>query len=194
MDSLPYIDQIHEDYEHYAASLIEEEMEKLDPAKSALKVNPLPPMKFRSAILQNEYKYVAETGETPSDRPTYHSDLQPPSDDSLASWEDAVKRAKIALEKERIRGTMLELEKEGVTAGQWKSFNEMLHNVGIEKVLKLQQQRVDKINIDRQEYQEHVGNDLYRLTSQYHQLVDKVYQLKSAVATMEDSVAALKSE
>mmetsp|Transcript_22136 Transcript_22136/g.28639 ORF Transcript_22136/g.28639 Transcript_22136/m.28639 type:complete len:193 (-) Transcript_22136:220-798(-) len=192
MDSLPYIDEIHEDYEQYAASLIEEEMQNMDPGESTRKVSPMAPLRFRSPLLEQEYQRVASTGELPDDRPNFKVKLEAPVENSLEAWEEAVKKAKIALEKERIRGIMLELEKEGVTAEQWKSYNSMLSRSGLEPSLQAQRQRVEVINMNRQEYQEKAGKEIHVLTSQYHQLIDKTYHLKCAVAQMEQEIGTLK--
>uniref|UniRef100_A0A7S2YEL2 Uncharacterized protein n=1 Tax=Entomoneis paludosa TaxID=265537 RepID=A0A7S2YEL2_9STRA len=189
MDSLPYIDSIHEGYEQYAASLIESEMENSD-FNVASVLPPLAPLNFRTPLLDREYQRVSGV-EAPEKRSIFgNTKIDPPSENSVAAWEDAIKRVKVELEKERIRGLMLELEKEGVTADQWKKFNAMLSKAQLEPVHQIHRENIDRINMKRQEFQEDkIGKDVHVLYSQYHQLVDKVYQLKRAVAALHHEIA-----
>ena len=204
VDSLPYIDDYDENYDQYAASLIEEEMKTMKP-RSNPKFQSSFQLRFPTPLLKHEYQQVARrrssdgiTEGKPEKRPKYSLKLVPPlssssSDggDDVEAWEQAVRRARIELEKERIRGMMLEIEKEGITADQWKDYNDVLEQslqYGIEPVLEKQRQQVDNVNLNRQEHQDKVGNQLEVLGSQYQQLVEKVYQLKRAVATLEAEI------
>ncbi|KAL7577594.1 hypothetical protein ACA910_015117 [Epithemia clementina (nom. ined.)] len=191
LDSLPYIDETYDDYDQYAASLIEEEMKTMKPPAMQRQERAL---RHPTPLLQQEYQKLIE--QNYDEKPNFNVKLKPPqkSTGTVEEWEEAVQKAKIELEKERIRGMMLEIEKEGVTAEQWKVFNKVLEDAlqqGIEPLLQAQRQQVDQINLKRQEHQEGVGNRLYVLGSQYQQLVEKVYQLKRAVATMQDEIDSI---
>jgi hypothetical protein len=182
-DSLPYVDKSHQGYEEYAATLVEQEMKRLAPRT----VEPLPPMRFRSRMMQGEVERLAADRASPTiSSDTNASELTPPDQDTVSAWEDAVRRAKIAYEKERLRKTLLKLSKDGAVAEQWKQMNALLDKLKSDLEQELQQQkgRVDAVNLQRQEEQQKMGHELHVLSTQYEQLVQKTKQLKEAIAEM----------
>ena len=188
LDSLPYIDDTYEEYDQYAASLIEEEMKSSKPPAVAFKKSPF---KYATPLLEHEYEKVSNESQN-TGKPSYNVKLEAPSSTaSVEELEEAVRTAKIEYEKERIRGLMLEIEKEGVTAEQWKKYNGVLDDAlqnGIDPLLQTQREQVDQVNLKRQEHQERVGNRLSVLGSQYQQLVEKVYLLKRAIAAIQGEI------
>ena len=192
-DALAYIDATQEDYDEYAAHLIEEEMKRLPPP---LRQEQPPQVRFRSPLMQGEMKRVAamnrEAGNTQTpinikkDPP-----LQAPTEDSIQAWQDAVRQAKISYEKERIRHMMLDISKDGSTAAeQWKQMNAHLESVKADLELSWQQQKsaVDTINLQRQKDQQQKGQELHVLSTHYANLIEKTRQLKQAVAQLKEEL------
>lgn len=128
LDALPYIDQVHEEYEQYATSLIEQEMKKASSSSSSSssskrKLPTLAPIHFRTPFMKDQYERLEKKGQqgllsSLSAATTFAEastiDLSPPLEEensSVQAWQDAVKRVKIGYERERIRAVLLELEK-----------------------------------------------------------------------------------
>jgi hypothetical protein len=197
LDALPYIDPVHEEYEQYALALIEEEM-KAHPATTSVKS--VPPVNFRSELMKQEYQELSASA-TDADgqerrpeqrqRAAVVEPVSPPGQDPEA-WKQAVQTARIAYEAERIRSDLLELEKDGLgsSSQMWKVYNELLsQSQGVlQQALSTQRQSVEDINLSRQQDQQQSGRQLEVLTTQYHELVHKLFQLKQAVSEMEQDV------
>jgi pre-mRNA-splicing factor SPF27 len=207
-DALPYIDPVNEDYEQYALALIEEEM-KAHPATTSVKK--APPVHFRTELMKQEYQELYSSasasgdnadnadGQGPKRRPEPRqraavvAPVSPPAaGQDPEAWKQAVQTARIAYEAERIRSDLLELEKDGLgsSAQMWKVYNELLsQSQGVlQQALSTQRQSVEDINLSRQQDQQQSGRKLEVLTTQYHELVHKLFQLKQAVAEMEQDV------
>jgi hypothetical protein len=194
LDALPYIDPVHEEYEQYALALIEEEM-KAHPA-TAMKA--IPPVNFRTELMKQEYQEQQQSasGDGQGRRPRAAIEpvsVSPPAaEQDPEAWKQAVQRARIAHEAERIRSDLLELEKDGLgsSAQMWKVYNELLsQSQGVlQQALSTQSQSVEDINHSRQQDQQQSGRQLEILTTQYHDLLQKLFQLKQAVAEMEQNV------
>jgi pre-mRNA-splicing factor SPF27 len=207
-DALPYIDPVNEDYEQYALALIEEEM-KAHPATTSVKK--APPVHFRTELMKQEYQELyssaSASGDTgdgadgqgpkrrpePRQRAAVVAPVSPPAaGQDPEAWKQAVQTARIAYEAERIRSDLLELEKDGLgsSAQMWKVYNELLsQSQGVlQQALSTQRQSVEDINLSRQQDQQQSGRKLEVLTTQYHELVHKLFQLKQAVAEMEQDV------
>lgn len=142
LDSLPYIDNLHPDYEAYALTLIEEEMQKMQDQND--NDSPLPSDEDRLRHLSNplglngnadttpefkssrlngnsinivEYESLVERqGQPRTDMIDYSTIIQStkPSDDNnnLKDWKDAIQKAKAELEYERLRMVNIELQSE----------------------------------------------------------------------------------
>ena len=185
-DSLPYIDVTHEYYEEYAAHLVEEEMKRLPPRK----VEALPTVRFeRSALMKGEFERLqADRAATPLIK---NLPLSAPTENTVEAWEEAVRRAKIDYEKERIRRMLLKISKDGSTAAeQWKGMNAHLDVIksDLEKSLQEQKASVDAINLQRQSEQEQMGKELHVLSTQYSNLIEKTRQLKQAVVELKEEL------
>lgn len=185
-DSLPYIDETHEDYEEYALHLVEEEMKRLAPRKAEA----LAEVRFRSPFMEEEYKRVAAKEPAPElENDSFPKELS--DNDSMEAWEEVVKQAKVAYEKERLRAVLLDISKEGLTAAeQWKQMNAYLENTKaqLEKSVQEQKARVEAINFQRQSAQQKTGQELYVLTTRYTELVEKTHQLKQAVSELQEEL------
>jgi hypothetical protein len=202
LDALPYVDPVHEDYEQYALALIEEEM-KAQPATTSVKA--VPAVNFRTELMKQEYQELSASvsgdngadgqGQRPErrQRAAVVEAVSPPAaGQDPEAWKQAVRTARIAYEAERIRSDLLELEKDGLgsSAQMWKVYNELLsQSQGVlQQALSTQRQSVEDINLSRQQDQQQSGRKLEVLTTQYHELVHKLFQLKQAVAEMEQDV------
>lgn len=202
-DALPYIDATHEDYDEYAVHLMEQEMKRMAPRQ----VEPLPPLNYnkRSTLLQQEVMRVTANRQqgtatnflrTGKDKGKEDEDAfspqAPPTQDTVEAWQAAVRQAKIAYEKERIRHVMLEISKEGSTAAQqWRQLNAHLEQckAAAQQAWQEQKATVDAINLQRQRHQQDVqGKELHVLTTHYANLVQKTHQLKQAVAQARQEV------
>jgi hypothetical protein len=155
LDSLPYIDQIHPDYEAYALTLIEEEMMQHPPPSSSSSPSSSTPHHLRIPdfqysqnnvkIMQEEYKQlVARNGQKKSEQDNhflslYHHDkLLPAATTTEASQDDnenhhdsclieSIRTAKIILQHEKIRQINLELYAECTSSSMmWKHHVNMM--------------------------------------------------------------------
>jgi hypothetical protein len=187
-DSLPYVDDPHEDYEDYAAQLLEEEMKRIVPRP----LDPLPAVRFRAPMMHAEFDRISENRDSPSITDPV---LKAPTEKTVEAWEEAVRQAKISYEKERIRKVVLKISKEGSTTDQWKQMNAMLDQMksDLERSLHEQKARVDAINLQRQNDQQKMGQELYVLSTQYTDLIDKRKQLLQAIAGLKGELVSATS-
>lgn len=191
LDALPYIDPVHEEYEQYALALIEEEM-KAHPATAVKKVKAV---NCRTEVMSKEYQEQSASGGS-LERPALHNNnssaVSAPQGAAAKdpdAWKQAVQEARIAYESERIRSVLLELEKGGVGSSlqNWKAYNELLAKSQelFQQALETQQRSVEDLNHGRQKNQQESGRQLEVLTRKYQELLHKLFQLKRAVAEME---------
>ena len=201
MDSLPYVETVHEDYEEYALALIEEEMKAI--VSRPMKKNI--PMNFRTPTMKTEYNTLvvmegnAEGGDAPAlvfrDRSKeqsqefQHAKIVKPT--TTEEWTktavdgggDALSQIKARFEAERIRSLVLEVEKEEGVAN-WKEYNARLDDLGVfwTKSLKQQMDAVEEINFRRQQAQtQQVGPEINRLNEEYEQALYRRNQLEYTI-------------
>jgi hypothetical protein len=180
LDSLPYIDPVQDDYEQYALALIEEEMSKTRPPAERKPKE----IHFRTSLLQAHY----EKRKTEGPLPTFTEEpvRTPPEGATAQDWNQAVRQARTAYEKERIRGILLQIDDVGK---QWKEHNDMLSKEFImqQQSVMRQRQAVEQINLRRQQTQQQQnGHQLQALETQYRELLTKQFQLKNAIAEMQE--------
>lgn len=205
LDSLPYIDHVHPDYEAYALDLIEEEMNHIEPNPHALRHlrNPLegedasktPLFQFSIGGLNvREYDdVVAREGQPRKDIIDYINSVQsqlPKDESSVQDWTNSMDKAKIELEYERIRLVNAELQAEFETS-IWKE-----HSVSLDIYTKVmndnltnQKLKVDQINANRKEIQETDGAPkLLVLDRRWIELIRKNSHLSQAIGYLEAEV------
>ena len=199
LDSLPYIDQIHPDYEAYALTLIEEEMQKLQPP-SQISYDANSTAAFKSskhAINKTEYESLVKrngksrdkTEETKFTKCTVPENLS----DKL-QWEKSIRQAKIELEYERLRQVNAELQSE-YSSSLWKYHaNEMESNSKfIKSCLEDQLMKVDTINARRKDMQEvQAAPKLVALNQRWAELIHKNRHLARGVGDAEDELVRLQ--
>jgi Breast carcinoma amplified sequence 2 (BCAS2) len=187
MDSLPYIDGTHEDYEEYAAALIEEEMKTFPPA-------PLPkqqhPIKFRTPLMEHEYhQRLIDDGQNHPPLTFWNGPAAPPSseDASEKAWQAAVQAAKVQYEGERARSMTLDVKKDSGAALLWKGFNGTmdLQLQAAQKALHQQRQLVEQINLQRSIDQQKAGKELQLLTARYQIALERRFRLEQATTALE---------
>jgi hypothetical protein len=200
MDSLPYAETVHEDYEEYALALIEEEMQAI-PERPMKKMAPL---NFRTPTMQTEYETVVVKGTTDEGAATSFVQSRPKEQfqvfqpakiskpSSLEEWndkdksnsgDDALSRIKARFEAERIRGLVLEVEKEEGVAF-WKDYNSKLDDLATfwTNLVKQEVEAVEEINFRRQQAQtQQVGPEIERLNQEYQQALYRRNQLEHAI-------------
>jgi hypothetical protein len=195
LDSLPYVEAVHEDYEEYALALIEEEMKAIEPRP----LKKVPPVKFRTFLMESEYGNVKISRDNDPD-PNNHNDnevatiervehvsFQPSKiarPTTIDEWKGhAIPEIKKRFEAERIRGMVLEAEKEdGVDS--WKSHNSALDDLKALWTRKLKERTdaVEEINFQRQRMQQdHFGPELDKLNLEYQEALYRRNQLEHAV-------------
>jgi hypothetical protein len=178
LDSLPYVDAVHEDYEEYALALIEEEMKQFEPRSLPRR---MPSLNFRSPLMQQEYETLVQGDEYVPREP--HFGLQPLKPADIKDYEMDLPQAKARLEAERIRSVIVEVEKEDAAAG-WKEHVQdltSLHNQW-SQLLQKQREQVEEINYQRQQaQQQQLGPQLQELEVQYQQALYKRNQLQHAI-------------
>eukprot|EP00536_Pseudo-nitzschia_multiseries_P011006 jgi/Psemu1/204748/e_gw1.355.58.1 len=181
MDSLPYVETVHEDYEEYALALIEEEMKAIAPRP----MKKIFPMNFRTPAMRSEYNTLVVMEENNNAQGDGSSTriVKPTTTEGWADAGDVLSRMKSRFEAERIRGMILEVEKEEGVAN-WKDFNAKLDEQGAfwTKMLKEQMDAVEEINFRRQQAQtQQVGPEIDRLTQEYEQALYRRNQLEYAI-------------
>lgn len=208
LDSLPYIDNVHPDYENYALTLIEEEMQQMQsenvlPASLSGKndgVNSTPES-FCSGTSDfglNKLEYescVARKGQPRSDTVDYVEKMRrssglPQDPSKEKEWKKSIDCAKIEFEYERLRLVNAELQTE-YESSLWK-----YHAVVMEKMSKSMEEElahqhliVDKINAKRKDMQEgHAAPKLTSLSSRWEELIRKNQLLVKAVKGIEANI------
>jgi len=213
-DSLPYTEKSHPDYEAYAITLIDQEMQK-SPANpglnkgSAMSASPLFGSRG-SCINKIEYLDLLQRGTSirpiPIDFSKTHTAMEPTiqspdskEEDSQAvlSWQKSLNTAKIALEYQRIRLLHLELQAE-LESDLWKYHNSIIdvhHYQPVLKALENQRRVVDNINAKRKHQQEsYMGPKLRVLETKWSELIGTNRQLVTAIKLLEDEVNSLRTE
>jgi hypothetical protein len=207
LDSLPYIESIHDDYEEYALGLIEEEMKRMNP-RTIMKE--LPPLRFRTSLLKHEYQALElvpeeSTGIDHHQQPQQPQQwvvrnsqrssqdnhqmyqpakiLPPPSTSGKeVEWESchALSQMKSRYESERLRGIVLDVqEQEDVL--NWKDYNNHLDQCKIywTRILQERNDAVEEINFQRQQKQtQQVKPELDLLVQEYQQILYQRNQLE----------------
>jgi hypothetical protein len=190
LDSLPYVDAVHEDYEEYALALIEEEMKQFQPRALS---TAMPSINFRTPLMQHEYHTLvkAETNEYTARNPqdlveslTFQLKDHLPPNTTEDEYRQAIRQARSQYEAERIRGTVLEVEKE-VSGKHWKDYNDgLLQGMQSNSQFLLQAQcaEVEEINYQRQQaQQQQLQPQLQELEQQYQTALYKRNQLEHAI-------------
>jgi len=186
LDSLPYVDVVHEDYEEYALSLIEEEMKTIAPRS----LKKIPPLNFRTPMMHKVYELLVdkennEKSTSVSYPKEQHLSFQPKKivkPTTIEEWNDssAIGQVKSQFEAERIRTLILESEKEEGVAN-WKDYTTGLDNLVAfwMKLLQKQSGVVEEINYQRQQAQERQnGPELDQLNQDYQQSLYRRNQLE----------------
>jgi hypothetical protein len=190
IDSLPYVDSVHEDYESYALALIEDEMQHLKPPK----IRKMSPVRCRSDLMRTEIETLA----TPQGRPKLdlESKIKAPSSEDVEEWRCAVAAARCEYEAQRQRSIILEIEKSDVSAQQWKRYTRVLDGIreNTENQLTIEKIKVDETNSERQKQQHQAGHTLSILTNQWHQLAHKKFSLEMAIRYLDTEVQGLRDQ
>lgn len=186
LDALPYVDPVNEDYEHYALALIEKEVEKTTPRS----LPAVPPVRFRSEMMENEYQTRVGGGHVGLMDLATSLDPPPDSETDTQVWRFAVDRVRAAYQAELIRSSILEVEKDE-SATAWKRFNESLsRNLALLRKAQAEgRQTVEEINLTRQQDQQQTAQQLQVLTAQYNDLLQRLFRLKQAVLSLKLELA-----
>lgn len=191
LDALPYVDDMPEEYEHYALALIEEEMTKSqsEPFMSlagVTRMKRLPPVSFRSSeLMQHQYNQCPEPDKHVQ-TPSIFSELPHIGETDLDKWGNRVSRARVEYELERMRSLILNTQKDEQST-LWKDWNTVRQLV-LERWLQTQQMEqleVEEINHGRRSEQLRHKEHLQVANAKYHELVHKVHRLRQVTAEME---------
>eukprot|EP00753_Platysulcus_tardus_P005554 PLAT13463.1.p1 GENE.PLAT13463.1~~PLAT13463.1.p1 ORF type:complete len:236 (+),score=100.23 PLAT13463.1:45-752(+) len=197
LDALPYLDTELSDpaMKRRVDALIAEEMrsmEDYDPLESGLPVGSERP----SAWLKAELERMGRGEELDAvDASRYDIEGLSLSEGDEAGWQDALRRAKVAVEVEASRLLNLELMgKYGESA--WR-----VHNVEIEQSQRRLagerrgvKRRIDEVNRARKKEQLAAAPRLQRGRARYSELVDKTAAVEGACAALEREVKRLRTE
>ncbi|KAG7347211.1 Pre-mRNA-splicing factor SPF27 [Nitzschia inconspicua] len=192
LDSLPYIESVHEDYEEYALSLIEEEMKSITPRP----LKKIPPLKFRTSVMKTEFDGLQMLEDESTGEVRIVNSLRSSQDShgfqplkivrptNLEEWTThALPQIKTRLEAERLRGLALEVEKEEAVQC-WKDYNASLDALKAYWTRSLQDRNeaVEEINFQRQQAQtQNLGPEIDRLTQEYQHALYRRNQLEHAI-------------
>lgn len=215
LDSLPYIDNLHPDYEAYALTLIEEEMENMgDPPSEDTQLrhltNPLgstgnadatPAFKssgLHSNLNRTEYeRLVARHGQPRTDAVDYREKMRstkPNDQDNEKEWNEAINRAKAELEYERLRMVNSELQSE-YESSLWKHQTKQLEMISynLKSELSHQQMKVDQINARRKDMQTgKAAPKLHILSQKWDEGLNRVKLLSEGVEKLNEEVEELR--
>lgn len=197
LDSLPYVETVHEDYEEYALALIEEEMKTITPLTSTALLK-TKPVQFRTPVMKTEFEALelvedeasGEQRVVNSQRTT--SSFQPSKiarPTTLDEWQSSqapLSQLKARLEAERLRGLVLEAEKEEAVQN-WKDYNASLDFLKTVWARNLQErsEAVEEVNFQRQQAQtQNLGPEIERLHHEYQQTLYRRNQLEHAIAAL----------
>lgn len=203
LDSLPYVETVHEDYEEYALALIEEEMKTIAPSKITALMLKTKPVQFRTPVMKTEFEALElvvvdeASGEqrvvNPQRTTTNSSSSFQPSKiarpTTLDEWQSsqALSQLKARLEAERLRGLVLEAEKEEAVQN-WKDYNASLDFLKAVWARNLQErsEAVEEVNFQRQQAQtQNLGPEIERLHHEYQQALYRRNQLEHAIAALQ---------
>merc|ERR1719343_275685 len=190
LDSLPYIDYLHPDYEAYALSLIENEMQKDDTSKLHVQCDSF---KIRSSkdsgflknapVSQQEFKDLeSRNGEPRSDNTgLFQKTIKEPSKLDHISTEST---SALKTEIEKLRHDNINLQLQQIfESGQWRLYNQSLEQFSnkYQSIVQEQKRKIDEINSIRASKQEGIYE---RLNKGHMKWADLVYKhCKLVIAT-----------
>jgi hypothetical protein len=182
IDSLPYVEELHQDYEDYALELIENEMKQIEPRP----LKKMPVVRFRSPLMQAEYRdRVIGGGEFKAREQQSYQLRRISRPTTLDEWRTlALPQAKSRFEAERIRGLILDAEKDEAVLN-WKAYNDnVLEQIRDQWSNKLagQKDAVEEVNFQRQQSQQNqYWPELEQLMTDYQQILYRRNQLEHAI-------------
>lgn len=212
LDSLPYIDNLHPDYEAYALTLIEEEMQNMGEPQSEENLlrhlpNPFglsgtadstPASLMGSSLNRTEYEHlVARQGQPRNETIDFREkmrSIEPLDKNNEEEWKDALKKAKTELEYERLRMVNAELQSE-YESSLWQYQTKMLEIVSknVKSNLSQQQVKVDQINARRKDMQTvKAAPKLHILSQKWDEGLNRVKVLSDGVKKLNSEVEELR--
>ena len=194
--SLPYVDYLDEEYEAYALSLIEDEMETIVPRQKKMKLLSKPTFYNKSPVLEYEFREMVNRNR--AKRATSNQYTQPGEVDAVPAalqshehaWKLAIRRAKIELEHRRLELTNLEI-KQALESFKWmKQVHFDQTNVARTRMEKVtQKMAVDVINAKRKDRQEkEAASHLYALSTEYEELLQRIKNYSSATIQLKEEI------
>lgn len=219
LDSLPYIDYHDSDYEAYALSLIEHEMNTMSSSgeDSSVRIGIMESSPSLALTMKSEHEML---GNAPLFKARYleisaWKKQEMMGNDMSSSGvllpvlhkrkrtfafddggEEELNAAKVLFEEER--GRLMNLDIQNALDGDaWKYYNETLLEKDVssmKKVLDNQRIAVDRINAKRKELQEREVPYFKVLNNKWEGLVDKKFRLQNAVIGLDVEVKRLRSE
>lgn len=192
LDALPYVDDIHQDYEAYALALVEKEMAKIAPRAPS---KPLPSISnHKSPILQAEYDFVASGKERPS--VIGSNDVKLPTSDNVDEWKECILKARAAYEAERLRSATLALEATHAPP-QWKHYTATVLEPLEQQQISLhahESSQLEEIHAQRQQEQVEASKTLLDSRKKWRDLIQKRHYLQMATIELEQEVDRMKEE
>lgn len=181
IDSLPYAEEVHQDYEEYALALIEDEMKQIEPRP----LKKIPAIRFRAPMMKMEYMERVAGGEFSAREQLSYQPRKIVRPSSLVEWRTlALPQAKARYEAERIRGLILEAERDEAVMN-WKAYNaNVLEQMRAQwsEMLAGQKEAVEEVNFQRQQSQQNqYWPELEQLNTDYQQMLYRRNQLEHAI-------------
>ena len=181
IDSLPYVEDVHQDYEDYALTLIEDEMKQIEPR--SLKM--IPAVNFRTPLMKTEYRERVVAGEFQAREQQSYQQRNISRPSTLDEWRTvALPQAKSRFEAERIRASLLEAETDEAVLN-WKAYNTIVLEQmrdQLSKTLAGQKEAVEEINFQRQQAQQkQYWPELQQLSIDYQQILYRRNQMEHAI-------------
>lgn len=197
VDSLPYVDYLHPDYEAYALSLIEHEMQTDDTTKLHHKCNQYQLNSSTNSdflknapISQKEYKQLeSNDGQGLEDTPTFQKTIQEPKKVVEQELKESTKILKTEIEKLRHDNINLQLQ-QIFESGQWRLYNSTLEQFSnrYQSIVDEKKRKIDDINSIRSSKQEAIYERLNKGHMVWADLVFKHCKLVMATNTLESDV------
>jgi len=191
LDGLPYVEDTHEDYEQYALSLIEQDMQS---TLSPPKLPAAPDLHLRTSLMRTSYQELDQGGKSDGDDTIEwnmsNEFVGKPSSDNPDEWREAVEKARVAYETERLRGEALSVDKSG-SSEVWKAHVEdKTHNMeALSAQTTRQRQQVEEINLARSQQQSAAGQELRILEQKHSDALKKRWHLSKAIQALEREIS-----
>ena len=193
IDSLPYIDEIGQDYLSKASSLVEQEMRRRAPSNNYLQnLEDVEPNFDGTLFVGEEWKRVGEGKEM--EKIDFFKLVKDPKETTLSQVKNCLEKAKCQLESQHIRLINLELLNSFGKAS-WVEWLSTLRNQKqkLAQVLKENEEKITEINRKRKAEQLKLLDSLLPLEKKFKHVCESNITVQQACQQLEHSLQEMIS-